>query len=472
MSGLILIHDRDPARRRALREAFEAGFFTVAEAATPEAAIALAARRRICLAALEPDAPAPGGAALCRALKAHPGFGAAPIVPTAAFRRGPEGDEARRRWADAGADMTTPPGAGRLLHAEVRSLLRLKTMSDELERRRRTARDLGLDGGEAASADGPARRAQIMLVAPASPRASALAAALESKLDAAVSIAAAGFAAFRTAAFVSPDAIIVTDPAGAAGPQGGGFRESGEDPVDLIAALSAREETRRAAILYLAHAGADADASAAALNAGASEHARLDEGDDEIASRLRFHLKRILREDAVRAALDDGLRMAVRDQLTGLHDRRYFERHAAQLFADRAARPISAMVIDIDRFKLVNDTYGHCAGDRAIAEVANRLRGALRGGDLICRLGGEEFAVLSPATTLGEAAAAAERARDAVEDALIALSPGVSARLTVSVGVATALDMDDGVGPLLERADAALYAAKRNGRNQVQGAAA
>jgi diguanylate cyclase (GGDEF)-like protein len=125
------------------------------------------------------------------------------------------------------------------------------------------------------------------------------------------------------------------------------------------------------------------------------------------------------------------------------------------------------MVVDIDHFKRINDELGHAAGDKALAATVRMIHALLRGGDLIGRLGGEEFLVLMPDTDAVQARHAAERMRACVEAAPVTFE-GIERPLTVSIGVAQFRAEDGGFGPLLLRADRALYVAKRAGRNQVR----
>lgn len=161
------------------------------------------------------------------------------------------------------------------------------------------------------------------------------------------------------------------------------------------------------------------------------------------------------------------------DALTGLHNRRYAEPHLARIAAHAAAagRRFAVMVIDIDRFKAVNDTLGHAAGDAVLVEVAARLKGNLRAVDLIARIGGEEFLIALPDTTLEAARGTAERLRRIVADTAVRLPGGGSAKVTISVGLAMGgagdSDGETGMQALVARADRALLAAKSDGRDRV-----
>lgn len=155
------------------------------------------------------------------------------------------------------------------------------------------------------------------------------------------------------------------------------------------------------------------------------------------------------------------------DSLTLLANRRSFDEEVSRRVAEfqRQKRIFSVVMMDIDHFKRFNDTYGHQAGDEVLRKVGRALRHRMREMDLVARYGGEEFAIVLPGTPIQDAKRAAERAREAVEQARCRFE-GRDLRVTVSVGVAEALAEEGGAG-LVKRADAALYASKSAGRNCV-----
>ncbi|MDR3425177.1 MAG: diguanylate cyclase [Alphaproteobacteria bacterium] len=162
-------------------------------------------------------------------------------------------------------------------------------------------------------------------------------------------------------------------------------------------------------------------------------------------------------------------RQASTDSLTGISNRRYFQNIAEQELrrARRFARDMTAMMIDIDNFKPINDTYGHAAGDTIIQGVVKRAIESLRQSDSIGRIGGEEFAVVLPETPLAAAYDVADRLRAHIEEKPIV--SGLNAvSCTVSIGIAQLSAQDGGIDDLLARADAALYLAKNHGRNRVE----
>ena len=166
--------------------------------------------------------------------------------------------------------------------------------------------------------------------------------------------------------------------------------------------------------------------------------------------------------------------MAMRDGLTGLLNRRAFLMQAERQFADAHAqqRRLSVLMLDIDHFKAINDTWGHAVGDRVIVELTAVLRAALRKNTVIGRLGGEEFAALLPEADAQRATQAAERTLAAIGNASVpaphgAVGPTGPVRFSASIGVASLSPDDADFGALLQRADRALYTAKQSGRNRV-----
>jgi len=145
------------------------------------------------------------------------------------------------------------------------------------------------------------------------------------------------------------------------------------------------------------------------------------------------------------------------------------EGHLATLVAEalQSGRGLSLLVADIDHFKQVNDTYGHDGGDVVLKEFAARMRRNTRGIDLACRLGGEEFVIIMPDTDIARAYQVGERLRACVAAEPFQITPDLRIRVTASVGLATLERVDDTPETIFKRADNALYAAKRRGRNRV-----
>ena len=199
-----------------------------------------------------------------------------------------------------------------------------------------------------------------------------------------------------------------------------------------------------------------------ALDCGADDVLQLPLSSDELYARLRAAQRFIQMQRKL-------VHMATRDGLTGLLNRPAFFSRTARLCRDRAA-PLAVVMADIDHFKAVNDSYGHAAGDKALRAVADCLGGShdsttTREANLAARMGGEEFALLLDGADADKACCAAESWRHRI--AMTDIDTGAGAlRLSCSFGVALGAPEDD-IDALLRKADAALYAAKRAGRNRV-----
>jgi two-component system cell cycle response regulator len=196
---------------------------------------------------------------------------------------------------------------------------------------------------------------------------------------------------------------------------------------------------------------------------------------NELVARVRSQIRRKRFTSRLRDSVNASIELAVTDALTGLHNRRYLDNHMAALFDESAmrARPMSVLILDIDRFKLINDTHGHDAGDEVLREFAARVKANTRIVDIVARFGGEEIVVAVPDTALDGASAIAERIRERIEAEPFPVHRGTrQIRLTVSIGVASRRAGDPSCMDMLKRADEALYQAKDSGRNRVVAAAA
>ncbi len=187
------------------------------------------------------------------------------------------------------------------------------------------------------------------------------------------------------------------------------------------------------------------------------------------AGKVRYLIEQI-QDITERVSLYDKLeRQATTDYLTGISNRRYFmERGEVELArAQRYGNVLSLFMLDIDRFKVINDMHGHHVGDLVLQQLGAILRGELRNIDLVGRLGGEEFAVLLPETDPEQAFVLAERLRNAIASTEVVRETGLPLRFTVSIGVATLGQKAINLDTLLAQADLALYEAKATGRNRV-----
>ncbi|HXJ00968.1 MAG TPA: PleD family two-component system response regulator, partial [Micropepsaceae bacterium] len=355
---------------------------------------------------------------------------------------------------DAGADdFLTKPVDDTALFARVRSLVRLKMMTDELRMREETGQSMGLsDAGETLFEADPT--GHILIVEDRPESVAWFRAALEVKNK------VADVSNFEEALVLSRggdfDLIVVSL----------GIR--GFDGLRLCSHLRSLAEIRNTPILVLVSEGENRKL-AQALDMGVNDYLMRPVDRNELMARVKTQLRKKHYADKLRHNMQLSLEMAITDQLTGLHNRRYMARHLETLMKNASeARPISFLIMDIDYFKAVNDTHGHDIGDEVLREFAARISANVRGIDLACRYGGEEFVVVMPDTDTAFAYSVAERLRQSMELTPIPISRAPhKLNITASFGIASSTGAGDNADKLLHRSDQALYRAKREGRNRV-----
>jgi len=241
----------------------------------------------------------------------------------------------------------------------------------------------------------------------------------------------------------------------------------GLDGYEVCRRLKADEATQGIPIIFIT-ALSDAADETRGLDIGAVDYIVKPFNIAVVRARVRTHLRLKQQADLLE-------RYAFRDGLTGLNNRRAFDekRTAEWQRCLHAGLPLSAIILDVDHFKLFNDHYGHGAGDECLARVAKALAACMtRSSDMVARYGGEEFAAVLPDTHHDEACRIAEEFRGAVAAmSLLHATSKTAEHVTISVGVATVVPTDaTTLKDLGESADAALYRAKQTGRNRVCGA--
>lgn len=451
MAGKILIVDDVATNRIVLKVKLASAAYDTVQAANGADALRLAREARPDLILLDVQLPDIDGISVCERLKADPATRSIPVVMITAFRD----PAARLRGLRAGAEeFLTKPLDEHLLLARLRSLLRARETEEELKLRDTTWRDLGF-AESAVAFEAPA---SIVLVGGRRDRAHGWRQDLTRVFGPHVSVLDREEVLADAAALGGTDLFVIPADMDRAG-----------DGLRLMSELRARPGTRHAAVCILV-AGEARETAAVALDLGANDLMAEDAPVEEIMIRLRTQIARKRMSDRLRASMADGLRLALIDPLTGLYNRRYALPHVARI-AERSqetGRMFAVMLLDLDRFKAVNDTYGHAAGDAVLVEVAQRLRGSLRSVDLVARIGGEEFLVALPDTTLDAARGTAERLRRIIGDRPVRL-PGTAGEIAVTASVGLAMGGAEGVAveQVVDFADQALLGSKSDGRNLV-----
>ena len=246
------------------------------------------------------------------------------------------------------------------------------------------------------------------------------------------------------------------------------------DGLQACRLLKEDAATRDIPVIFLS-ALSDTDTIVKGLSLGANDYISKPFSAQELIARVAVAVRLKRERDRLRRSAEESRRraeaaseMSMTDALTGLLNRYGLQRALQRELAEsrRYARPLSCLLLDLDHFKAVNDTYGHAAGDAALTQAAHVLAESVRGSDVVCRYGGEEFLVLAPETNLRGALALAEKIRLAVSSRLFG-ADALSFPLTFSVGVARLRDGESG-NDMIARADEALYQAKQAGRDRVE----
>ncbi len=455
MSARVLIVDDVPANVKVLEARLTAEYLEVVSADNGPAALEICERGSCDVVLLDVMMPGMDGLEVCRRLKANPKTAYIPVVMITAL------DEPADRVSglEAGADdFLTKPVTDVALLSRVRSLARLKMLTDELSMRAATSTEMGLDAvAPIDPADGRNGRLLVVEDGDVSARRIVSTLAPHHQVDL---VSDAQEALFRAAEGDYDLAVVSLD-------------LKSYDGLRLCSQLRSLDRTRQLPILVLANPEDEARLLRG-LDLGVNDYLMRPMDKNEALARVRTQVRRKRFSDKLRDSVQHTIEMAITDPLTGLHNRRYLERHLATLVdqATKRGKDVSVLLLDVDHFKSVNDTYGHDAGDAVLREFAQRVRQAVRGIDLVARYGGEEFVIAMPDTDAALACFVGERVRDSVASEPFAVGNGLSVHVTISVGIACVTSPQDTPAVLLTRADGALYGAKRGGRNRVVQAAA
>lgn len=455
MSGRILIVEAVPTNRLLLKSKLTRAYFDVSSATTGAEARQAARQNEPDIVLLGEDLPDMASFELCAQLKSDPATAHIPVIMLISAEAMADLEQGLEAGAD---DFFTKPLDELALFTRLRNLMRMKLMIDELRLRDTTARTLGLATLTCCERPRDMPPSSV-LIAPGTAETGELwAKSLHAGCNVTTHIAHDEPDALQLATERRHDLFIVAQ-----------RLADGCDGLRLVSALRANPALRQSALIFATPPGHLARTDKA-LEMGATDYLLEPVEPNELVARVRCQIKRKRFSDRLRANVLDGLKLAVEDPLTGLYNRRYALGHIEAMFArsDAGASNVALMMLDIDRFKTVNDRFGHDAGDAVLKEFAARIQTNLRSVDLVARLGGEEFCVAMPDTNVNEARTVAERMRKTIESKGFVLPDGQGKlHVTVSVGVVVSRAGDADVNAALRNADLALYASKHRGRNRV-----
>ena len=452
MTARVLVVDDVPANVKLLEARLSAEYFDVITAMSGEEALAICERAECDLVLLDVMMPDMDGFEVCRRLKTNPATHHIPVVMVTALDQPSD----RVRGLDVGADdFLTKPIPDLALVARVRSLARLKMITDELRMRAVTSRDIAINAPDREAIADTGRGGRVLLVDdwPASYERIAEVLAAEHNVE----VEANPSEALFRAADGNYDLLIVS------------LSLENFDGLRLCSQVRSIDRTRNVPVLAVTEPENGAR-MVRGLEIGVNDYLMRPIDKNELLARARSLIRKRRYTERLRDNVQMSIEMAITDALTGLFNRRYMESHLTMLMEQAASRgkPLTALVLDIDFFKSVNDTHGHDAGDDVLREFALRIKRSIRGIDLACRYGGEEFVVIMPETDMAVATMVAERLRRRIAADPFMIQQGTrTIPVTISVGVAVMRGKEDSAAAILKRADQALYKAKRDGRNRV-----
>jgi two-component system cell cycle response regulator len=453
MTAQILVVDDVPANVKLLEAKLSNEYYSVVTATNGFEAIQAAITHKPDLILLDVMMPEMDGFECCQKLKTMAETSHIPVVMVTALSERAD----RVRGLEAGADdFLTKPINDVALFARVKSLVRIKMLLDELRLRDLTGVQMGAveDGKTAFSADVSGSRIFVID-------------------DDAVQVR-------KITTCLSADYVVesTSNPATCHNVAVGGnfdlFIVAGTmidaDGLRLASQLKSYEETRHTPIIMLAEEE-DQRLILKSLEMGMNDYVIVPIDLNELQARVKTQIRRKRYQDALKSNYQQSISMAITDGLTGLYNRHYLNTHLDNMVRDALVnnRPLTMMVMDMDHFKKVNDTYGHDVGDQVLKQLSAVISQTVRSADLAARFGGEEFVVLMPSTRIENARDVAERMRQHIELTPFKVSHEVGQiNKTISIGMSTLNHLGDSSESLLKRADEALYRAKHNGRNRVE----
>ncbi len=452
MTARVLVVDDVPANVRLLEARLTAEYFDVVTATCGQEALAVCERAECDLVLLDVMMPDMDGFEVCRRLKSNPATQHIPVVMVTALDQPSD----RVRGLEAGADdFLTKPIPELALIPRVRSLARLKVVTDELRLRALTSREIGIQAPERDAVADTGRNGRVLIVddRPASYERIAVALKTEHEVD----IEPDPNQALFHAADGNYDLVIVS------------LGIENYDALRLCSQLRSLDRTRNLPILAITEPDNTAR-MVRGLEIGVNDYLLRPIDKNELLARVRTQVRKRRYTERLRDNFQMSIEMAITDALTGLSNRRYMESHLSTLIEQATTRgkSLAALVLDIDYFKAINDSHGHDAGDDVLRDFALRIKRSIRGIDLACRYGGEEFVIIMPETDMAVAAMVAERLRRRIAADPFAIAQGSRhIPVTISIGIAGLRGKEDTAANLLKRADEALYRAKRDGRNRV-----
>jgi two-component system cell cycle response regulator len=449
MTARVLVVDDLLPNLKLLEARLSAEYFEVLTATNGVDALRICANGDCDIVLLDVMMPGMDGLEVCRRLKGDKATAHIPVVMVTALNQPSD----RVRGLDAGADdFLSKPIDEIALFARVHSLSRLRLILDELRSRALRSAKLGIGDPFTGAMAGNGTGGRIMLVEDSPASAELIENALRKHHY--IELERDRGKALDSGAACNYDLFIVS------------LDLVDYDGLRFCTRLRSQEGTRQIPVLAIANP-ADRRQILRGLDLGVNDYVLRPVDRNELAARVRTQIRRKRYADCLRDNVETTIEMAAADPLTGLKNRRCLETHLGALLDRPCGGPLSAMILDLDGFKAINDRHGHDAGDRVLKCFAARAKEIIRETDLVCRLGGDEFVIVMPGTGLRGGLEIAERIRAAIASDGFAVETGGGLPIAVTVSAGLAESAGDSAAALLRRADRALYRSKQDGRNRV-----
>jgi two-component system cell cycle response regulator len=449
MTATILVVDDLEQNIRVLEAKLLMEYYNVLSASSGKRALEILSKEKVDVILLDGMMPEMDGFETCREIKSNPDTMHIPVVMVTALSE----IEDRVNGLEAGADeFLTKPVNDTALLARVKSLSRMKLMLDELKLRNQTAIQLG---AEETKLEDNFYDKQVLIIDDDIVQSRNITKILL-KLTPNIRVISDMDELENLGSNSIPDVIIIS------------CQLALSDPLRVAVSLRVKDHLRYTSFVLMTEED-DMNQIAKGMDLGINDYFHYPVDENELIARIKTQLRRKKYQDSLREGLDKSVSLSVKDGLSGVYNRRYFDIHIEQILkkAENSSINVALLMLDIDHFKNVNDSFGHQAGDIVIKDFANIIKNSLRVTDLVARYGGEEFAAAIYDVNLTTALEIAERIRDSIErhDFNI-IKDQKPIRKTVSIGVCL---YQNGMTPneLVEKADKALYEAKDSGRNKV-----
>jgi two-component system cell cycle response regulator len=448
MTAIVLVVDDLEQNVKLLEAKLFREYYTVVTANSGASALDVLACQAVDVVLLDVMMPEMDGFETCRKIKSNPDTMHIPVVMVTAL----SGIEDRVKGLECGADeFLTKPTNDTALFARVKSLARMKNMIDELKLRNKTKEELG---GQLSQINNDFSHCRILIMDDDFVQAKNIKSQLScltNNLEVIKSLDD-----LRALVDFTPDLVIIS------------CQLDSVDPLRIGTMMRSKDATRNAVLMLLAE-DENLNMVIKGIEIGFNDYFLYPVEQSELIARVKTQLRRKWYQDDLRSELEERIDLSIKDALTGVFNRRYFDIHIRQMIerVNHVGQKMCMIMLDMDYFKEVNDNYGHQAGDEVLKTLAKILKDSIRLTDLIARYGGEEFAILLNITDINEGVEIANRVLKQISSHPFSLSEYQEPIFQAcSMGVAE-YRRNESIEEFIGRVDDALYSAKESGRNRI-----